>query len=155
MPYNTLFIINVSRGRDAHAPRGIRINTSRRVDALRDESFSLLFRLILQYSLLPSPPFSTGGKSVDDKYHTRNCHNGKYHINAHNYFPFFLSPNLSIQGDFAPVLTESLFFVFTHSFLFYSFSASKAHRKSETAKCMAEFLAFCPNMLFIGEIMLL
>ena len=65
-----------------------------RVDALRDEKFLYYtFRLILQYSLLPSPPFSTGSKSVDDKYHTRNCHNGKYHINAHNYFPFFLLVN--------------------------------------------------------------
>ena len=34
-----MFIINVSRGRDAHAPRGIRINTSRRVNALRDEKY--------------------------------------------------------------------------------------------------------------------
>ena len=139
MPYNTLFIINVSRGRDAHAPRGIRINTSRRVDALRDESFSLLFRLILQYSLLPSPPFSTGGKSVDDKYHTRNCHNCKYHINAHNYFPFFLLVNTKPTNKEHNDIINSLS---SHSFLFYSFRQQRYKENMKPPNVWRNFSSF-------------
>ena len=110
-------------------------------------------RQFLQQSLLSSPTLPTWSKSEDDENHARNCHYCKYHVNTHNYFPFFLLVIIHPLRFNSCIIRCIVLCIIVHRY-FFSFSGAKIRIIFRSTKWLTDFLvifSYRPQMGFIDH----